>query len=64
MKNSIRFTAIVLSIASFIFYSCQKEVNGGNSVADISKPHAVTVYLTDHQTPVFDSVFIDLYIAE
>jgi len=34
--------------------SCQKELT------TINKKHRVSVYLTDHQTPVFDSVFIDI----
>jgi hypothetical protein len=64
MKNLIRFTAVALLITSFILYSCQKEANGGNAATDINKPHGVTIYLTDHQTPVFDSVFIDLQKLE
>jgi len=64
MKNSIRFTALALLTVSVIFYSCQKDVSGGNSTTGIDKPHAVTIYLTDHQTPVFDSVFIDLQKLE
>jgi Domain of unknown function (DUF4382) len=62
MKNLIRFTAAALLMASFILYSCQKEAN--SSITDISKPHGVTIYLTDHQTPIFDSVFIDLQKLE
>ncbi len=64
MKNLIRFTAVALLITSFILYSCQKEANGGNATTDINKPHGVTIYLTDHQTPIFDSVFIDLQKLE
>ena len=64
MKNLIRFTAVALLITSFILYSCQKETNGGNAATDINKPRGVTIYLTDHQTPVFDSVFIDLQKLE
>jgi hypothetical protein len=62
MKNLIRLTAAALLITSFILYSCQKEANSGTT--DINKPHGVTIYLTDHQTPVFDSVFIDLQKLE
>jgi hypothetical protein len=64
MKNLIRFTAVALLITSFILYSCQKETNVDNAATDINKPHGVTIYLTDHQTPVFDSVFIDLQKLE
>jgi len=59
MKNIIRFAVVALITTSFVLYSCQKDVTG-NQTTDINKPHAVTIYLTDHQTPVFDSVFIDL----
>jgi hypothetical protein len=48
-----------MSVLCVIIYSCQKDISG-NGNADINKPHAVTIFLTDHQTPVFDSVFIDL----
>ena len=49
----------VFSVLSVIVYSCQKDISGsGNN--DINKPHAITIFLTDHQTPIFDSVFIDL----
>lgn len=62
MKNLIKFVVAVLILISFILYSCQKET--GNDIAGINKPHGVTIYLTDHQTPVFDSVFIDLQRLE
>ncbi len=58
MKNRFLITAFALFIASLVFYSCQKEVSG--NATDPDKPHPVTIYLTDHQTPVFDSVFIDI----
>ena len=61
MKNIFRFCAFALLATTVVFYSCQKDVTGnGGGTADINKPHAVTIYLTDHQTPVFDSVFIDI----
>lgn len=61
MKNTIRFCAFALLATTVVLYSCQKEVtDNGSGVTDINKPHAVTIYLTDHQTPVFDSVFIDI----
>ena len=59
MKNIIRFCALALLVASIVLYSCQKDVADGNTT-DLNRPHAVTIYLTDHQTPVFDSVLIDL----
>jgi hypothetical protein len=63
MKKLMRFTAVTFLVASIIFFSCQKEA-GNSNISDVNKPHAVTVYLTDHQTPVFDSVFIDLQKLE
>lgn len=58
MKNIIRFAMVAVISVSVIFYSCQKDISGNTS--DVNKPHGVTIYLTDHQTPIFDSVFIDL----
>lgn len=55
-----------LFILSLIVYACQKEAGLGNinGTNDINKPHRTAIYLTDHQTPVFDSVFIDLRALE
>lgn len=58
MKNIIRFAMVAVISVSVILYSCQKDISGNTS--DVNKPHGVTIYLTDHQTPVFDSVFVDL----
>ena len=63
MKNKILFTAIILLAATVIFYSCQKETVSSDAT-NPDKPHSVTIYLTDHATPVFDSVFIDLQKLE
>ncbi len=61
MKNIIQFSILSLLAITIVFYSCQKDATGyQNGTTDINKPHAVTIYLTDHQTPIFDSVFIDL----
>jgi hypothetical protein len=61
MKKSTWVSLItLLSIAAGLF-SCQKDViNNQSGLTDVNKPHAVTIYLTDHQTPIFDSVFIDI----
>jgi hypothetical protein len=67
MKNMIKIAALCLPLAALIFYSCQKEVShNGNTISneELGKPHAVTIFLTDHQTPVFDSVFIDIQKLE
>lgn len=63
MKNIIRFCGFALLVTTIVFYSCQKDIAGGN-IPDRNKPHTVTIYLTDHQTPIFDSVFIDLQKLE
>ncbi|HEV7782071.1 MAG TPA: DUF4382 domain-containing protein [Chitinophagaceae bacterium] len=61
MKNIIRIALFGLLFCTILFYSCQKDMNGsGSGITDINKPHAATIFLTDHQTPIFDSVFIDL----
>jgi len=60
MKKIIRFVAAGFVFATVFIYSCQKESLSGGSTPNLNKPHSVTIYLTDHQTPVFDSVFIDL----
>ena len=60
MKKIIRFVAAGFVFATVFIYSCQKESLSGGSTTNLNKPHSVTIYLTDHQTPVFDSVFIDL----
>ncbi|MBI5858592.1 MAG: DUF4382 domain-containing protein [Sphingobacteriales bacterium] len=63
MKNIIRIAGIGLVITSILLLACQKDI-GSNTPADPDKPHSVTIYLTDHQTPIFDSVFIDLQQLE
>jgi hypothetical protein len=65
MKTLTRLTAAALIIVSVLFYACQKDVAGSNNgTSNPDKPHPVTIYLTDHQTPIFDSVFIDLQKLE
>ncbi|MBN8687728.1 MAG: DUF4382 domain-containing protein [Chitinophagales bacterium] len=57
MKNKSIFFFFTVLVVSVIMYSCQKETTGSSNP---DKPHTVRIFLTDHQTPVFDSVFIDL----
>ncbi len=53
----------VLLVVSSLLYACQKSLNNsGNANPNI--PHTARIYLTDHQTPVFDSVFIDIQKLE
>jgi len=64
MKNVIRFAAFT-SLAVIIFISCQKEATSGNAeTVSINKPHSIAIYLTDDQTPIFDSIFIDIQKLE
>jgi Domain of unknown function (DUF4382) len=63
MKQMIRLTVPALLFLAVIIYSCQKEAGINNSVS-LNKPHSVAIYLTDDQTPVFDSVFIDIQKLE
>ncbi len=63
MKNIIRLSVIMLPLLSLLVYSCQKDASG-NTQSDLNKPHSAVIYLTDHQTPVFDSVFIDIQKLE
>jgi Domain of unknown function (DUF4382) len=63
MKKNIRIALLVLTAGSLFIYSCQKDAQD-ESAANPDKPHVATIYLTDHQTPVFDSVFIDLQRLE
>ncbi len=56
-KLSIIVTILILIFSAISIYSCQKEATGSS---DPGKPHFATIYLTDHPTPVFDSVFIDI----
>jgi Domain of unknown function (DUF4382) len=58
MKTINLFLAAIVIISSVILYACQKETDRTD------QPSKLTVHLTDHQTPVFDSVFIDIQKLE
>jgi hypothetical protein len=58
MKYKFQMSFLTVLAASLVMYSCQKEVSGNSGNPDL--PHTARIYLTDHQTPVFDSVFIDI----
>ncbi|MCX6316603.1 MAG: DUF4382 domain-containing protein [Bacteroidetes bacterium] len=60
MKKLIRFFLATIVISSLVFISCQKDVSGTNEGSNLNQPHQARIYLTDHQTPVFDSVLIDI----
>lgn len=59
MKNSWVLISSALLFIGTIF-SCQKEIMD----QDIHQPARLTVYLTDHATPVFDSIFIEILKLE
>jgi hypothetical protein len=45
--------------------SCQKEASNPNgSIVNANKPHSIAIYLTDDETPIFDSIFIDIQKLE
>lgn len=66
MKNLLPYILVVLAcVAAFFLEACQKEASdSGTTTIDVNKPHSTAIYLTDDQTPVFDSVFIDLQRLE
>lgn len=50
---------VVFLVASSLLYACQKELNNSTN-ANLNSPHPTKIYLTDHQTLIFDSVFVDI----
>lgn len=66
MKNTkIVHSFAGLSIFIIVLYACTKEKSSGiqpNSQNNL--PAFAKIYLTDHQTPIFDSVFIDIQKLE
>src|SRR4051812_41715352 len=59
MKNTT-WLIILFLLSSSVYFGCQKSVSGSST----NKPHTAKIFLTDHQTPVFDSVFIDIQKLE
>jgi len=61
MKNiKIVIAAAFVFLATFV--ACKKADQIGNT--SLSQPHQAKIFLTDHQTPLFDSVFIDIQKLE
>lgn len=66
----MRNTKIILPFMGLIFfiiglYACTKEKSSGIKTSSVNnQPAFVKIYLTDHQTPIFDSVFIDIQRLE
>ncbi len=61
MKSTIRIAVLLLTLISVSFFACQKGMSDSDTAtAAANKPHTAQIFLTDHQTPIFDSVFIDI----
>jgi len=61
--KSVRTSLAVFFLSSAILTACQKGVSDVN-VRNVNQPHRATIFLTDDQVPLFDSVFIDLQKLE
>jgi hypothetical protein len=59
MKNKAFLFFLTLGISAAVLYSCSKEIAAHNN-STLDQPQAAKIFLTDHQTPIFDSVFIDI----
>ena len=68
MKKMLQFLAALVLVSFCTLSSCQKGIPGNDQNddhgGDRNKPHHAQVFLTDHQTPLFDSVFIDMQELE
>lgn len=62
MKKIIQVLGFLLLFATVLIYSCQKDLTDDAISSD--QPHSYKIFLTDHATPVFDSVFIDIQSLE
>jgi hypothetical protein len=60
MKKKSTIALVLAIITTSTFFACKKEASGIQG----SGPAAAKIYLTDHPTPVFDSVFIDIQQLE
>ena len=61
MKSITTLSVAVFFLSAMIFTSCQK---GVSDMHNANQPHHATIFLTDDQIPMFDSVFIDLQKLE
>ncbi|RYZ30281.1 MAG: DUF4382 domain-containing protein [Chitinophagaceae bacterium] len=55
---TLKMLFALLPLSVLLLIACQKEASGE------AGPSPLKIYLTDHQTPVFDSVFIDMQKLE
>lgn len=60
MKINLSHVIVVIAGITLVLLSCQKEQSGTVP----NGPRPVAIYLTDHATPVFDSLFIDIQRLE
>lgn len=58
MKNILLQLCLAIITGTIFLVACQKENTQSNNLS------AIKVYLTDHETPLFDSVFIDIQKLE
>jgi len=66
MRTTKKLMLLVL-ITSSMLYACQKEANKSAGLVgpnNLNGPMPARIFLTDDQTPVFDSVFIDIQRLE
>ncbi|HET9744686.1 MAG TPA: DUF4382 domain-containing protein [Chitinophagaceae bacterium] len=59
MKTTKQILIATGLVSAVVVYACQKETN-----SSLDQSSTLSVFLTDHQTPVFDSVFIDIQKLE
>ncbi len=60
MKSITKKIVSIPLFLSVMALSCQKEGKSESNPVAINQPHNLTVFLTDDETPAFDSIFIDL----
>jgi hypothetical protein len=65
MKNKkIIPSFILVGIFMIGLYACTKDRSASQQNIQSNQPATAKIYLTDHQTPIFDSVFIDIQKLE
>ena len=65
MKINLKTIAAILILSTGLLDSCQKNMTSpANDSQALNGPQQVKIFLTDHPTPVFDSVFIDIQQME
>jgi hypothetical protein len=66
MKTMFQAVAAGMLLLTGTFCSCKKDYSHGSDdfFHDRDKPFGVSIYLTDHQAPILDSVFIDIQKLE